>query len=51
MVCITKTKVGRECRNGRGRRRRKRVWIGWSRWVLKRSAKFEGGIVAMGDVW
>jgi hypothetical protein len=27
------------------------VRIGWRRWVLKRSAKFEGGIVAMGDVW
>ncbi len=27
------------------------VRIGWSRWVLKRSAKLEGGMVAIGEVW
>lgn len=27
------------------------VRIGWRRWVLKRSAKLDGGIVAMGEVW
>lgn len=25
--------------------------IGWRRWVLKRSAKLEGGMVAIGEVW
>lgn len=27
------------------------VRMGWRRWVLKRSAKLDGGIVAIGDVW
>lgn len=27
------------------------VRIGCRRWVLKRSAKLEGGIVAIGEVW
>lgn len=27
------------------------VSIGWRRWVLNRSAKLEGGIVAIGEVW
>lgn len=27
------------------------VRIGWRRWVLNRSAKLDGGIVAMGEVW
>jgi hypothetical protein len=34
--------------------RGKKAWmvrIGWRRWVLKRSAKLEGGMVAIGDVW
>jgi hypothetical protein len=27
------------------------VRIGWRRWVVNRSAKLEGGMVAMGEVW
>jgi hypothetical protein len=27
------------------------VRIGWRRWVLKRSAKLDGGMVAIGEVW
>jgi hypothetical protein len=40
--------VRRDVRSGR------KAWIvriGWRRWVLKRSAKLEGGIVAIGEVW
>ena len=40
--------VSRDVRSGR------KDWIvrmGCNRWVLKRSAKLEGGMVAMGDVW
>jgi hypothetical protein len=35
-------------------RRGRKAWIvriGWRRWVLNRSAKLEGGIVAIGEVW
>lgn len=35
-------------------RRGRKDWmvkIGFKRWVLKRSAKLEGGMVAMGEVW
>lgn len=40
--------VRREVSSGRN------AWIvsmGWRRWVLNRSAKLEGGMVAMGEVW
>jgi hypothetical protein len=49
--------LGRSLSEGGARRavrRGRKAWIvrmGWRRWVLKRSAKLEGGIVAMGDVW
>lgn len=35
-------------------RRGRKAWIvriGWRRCVLKRSAKLDGGIVAIGEVW
>ena len=35
-------------------RRGRKAWMvkmGWSRWVLKRSAKLDGGMVAIGEVW
>lgn len=35
-------------------RRGRKAWIvriGWRRWVLKRSAKLDGGMVAIGEVW
>jgi hypothetical protein len=38
----------RDVRSGR------KAWMvrmGWRRWVLKRSAKLEGGMVAIGEVW
>lgn len=45
---LSPTGCRREVRSGR------KAWIvriGWRRWVLKRSAKLEGGMVAMGEVW
>ena len=56
--CADADEDGRGCDWGGGvsrdvRRGRKdwMVRIGCRRWVLKRSAKLDGGIVAMGDVW
>lgn len=41
---------GGERRAVRSGRKAWMVRIGWRRWVLKRSAKLEGGMVAMGEV-
>lgn len=50
--------LGLSCSDDGGPRRLvrsgRKLWmvrIGWRRWVLKRSAKLEGGMVAIGDVW
>lgn len=52
----TRTLGGWNCSEGprRAVKRGRKAWMvrmGWSRCVLKRSAKLDGGMVAMGEVW